>query len=151
MKKILSVLATIALAAILAACAPASPAAPALPLTGGNPTAAPTSAPASPTMVMPTTAATAPSSSAPASGGSDVTIVNFAFSPDALTVKAGTKVTWTNKDTTAHTVTADDGSFDSGPINPGMTFSFTFKQAGTVSYHCSIHPNMKAKIVVTNG
>ncbi len=145
MKKIISVLTAIALVAILAACAPATPA---LPVTGPNPTAAPTSVPASPTtMAMPTAAATAPSSTS-SSSGSDVTIANFAFSPDTLTVKAGTTVKWTNKDSTAHTVTADDGSFDSGTLNPGMTFSFTFKQAGTVSYHCTIHPNMKAKIVV---
>jgi plastocyanin len=56
-------------------------------------------------------------------------------------------VTWTNNDSIGHTVTADDGSFNS-PVDPGKTFSFTFTKAGTYTYHCSIHPTMKATIVV---
>ncbi len=105
-------------------------------------------------MAMPTNGpAMAPSAttSSSSSGGTEVSIANFAFSPDTLTVKAGTTVKWTNNDTTTHTVTADDTSFDSGNLDPGKSFSFTFKQAGTFSYHCSIHPTMKAKIVVTGG
>jgi plastocyanin len=58
-------------------------------------------------------------------------------------------VTWTNNDTAAHTITADDGSFDSGNLNPGDTFTHTFATAaGTVAYHCNYHPNMVATIVV---
>ena len=139
MKKVLFVFFTIASIAILAACAPS------LPVTGSNPTPAPT-------MAMPTSASTtapAATSSASSSAGTEVSIANFAFSPDTLTVKVGTTVKWTNNDSTTHTVTADDKSFDSGNLDPGKSFSFTFKQAGTFSYHCSIHPNMKAKIVVT--
>jgi len=77
-----------------------------------------------------------------------VSIVDFAFKPDAVTVKAGTTVTWTNHGRT-HTVTADAGSFDSGHISSGGTFSMTFKKAGTYAYHCSIHPSMVAQVVVT--
>ncbi|HVX27862.1 MAG TPA: cupredoxin family copper-binding protein [Parafilimonas sp.] len=77
-----------------------------------------------------------------------VSIVNFTFSSSSLTVTSGTKVTWTNNDATTHTVTADDGSFDSGNIAPGGTFSHTFNSAGTYAYHCNIHTTMKGKIVV---
>jgi len=77
-----------------------------------------------------------------------VSIQNFAFNPATLTVPVGTTVTWTNNDSTAHTVTADDGSFKSGNVDPGATFSFTFSTAGTFNYHCEIHPNMTASITV---
>jgi plastocyanin len=77
-----------------------------------------------------------------------VTIQNFAFAPVSLTVAAGTKVTWTNQDSTAHTVTADNGSFGSQHLATGTTFSETFSKAGTYAYHCSIHTSMKATIVV---
>ena len=78
---------------------------------------------------------------------------SFAFSPTSLTIKAGTTVTWKNTTTVGHTVTSDDGrSFDSGTTNPiaaqSGTFSFTFTTAGTFAYHCSIHPFMKATIIV---
>ena len=61
---------------------------------------------------------------------------------------AGTTVTWTNSDSTQHTVTADDGSFDSGVLAQGQTFSHTFDTAGTIAYHCTIHPNMQATVTV---
>jgi plastocyanin len=77
-----------------------------------------------------------------------VAIQNFAFSPGSIQVDAGTTVTWTNNDQVMHTVTADDGSFDSGDIAPGGTFSMTFNTPGTFSYHCKIHPFMTASIVV---
>lgn len=80
--------------------------------------------------------------------GSTVTIDNFAFSPTTLTVSAGTTVTWVNNDTAAHTVTADDGSFDSGNLAPGDSFTHTFTSAGSISYHCNYHPNMVATVVV---
>lgn len=84
------------------------------------------------------------------STGNSVSIANFAFSASTLTVASGTKVTWTNNDATTHTVTADDGSFDSGNIAPGGTFSHTFTTAGTFPYHCKIHSTMTAKVVVNN-
>ena len=93
----------------------------------------------------------APASAAPAqapAGGAAVTIQGFAFSPTTLTVAVGATVTWTNDDTTTHTATADDGSFDAGKIAPGQTATATFSKAGTFAYHCTIHPQMKATIVV---
>jgi plastocyanin len=81
-----------------------------------------------------------------------VEIKNFVFSPSSITVKVGTKVTWTNKDSTAHTVTADTSSADapsSDQLGTGQSYSFTFTKAGTYAYHCELHPNMTAKVVVT--
>ncbi|HET7002675.1 MAG TPA: cupredoxin domain-containing protein, partial [Puia sp.] len=69
-----------------------------------------------------------------------VSIKNMAFSPGSLSVMAGSTVTWTNSDTTIHTVTADDGSFNSGNIAVGATYSRVFSTAGTFSYHCTLHP-----------
>lgn len=89
----------------------------------------------------------APSTSPPA-GENEVNIKGFAFSPDTLTVKAGTKVTWTNSDSVSHTIVSDSGAFESPSIANGNTFSYAFDTPGTFSYHCSIHPSMKAKIVV---
>ena len=80
-----------------------------------------------------------------------ISIANFAFSPATLTVKKGTKVTWTNNDSVAHTVTADtasDHAPDSGNIAPGDTYSFTFDDEGTFAYHCEPHPQMKATVTV---
>ena len=57
-------------------------------------------------------------------------------------------MTWTNNGPSVHTVTADDGSFDSGNISVGKTFSHTFQTAGTFAYHCTIHPFMKATVIV---
>jgi plastocyanin len=84
--------------------------------------------------------------SQPAPGS--VSIVNMSFSPASITVKAGTTVTWKNNDNMAHTVTADDASFDSGALNNGQTFSHTFNTAATVTYHCTYHSTMTASVVV---
>ncbi len=89
-----------------------------------------------------------------AATGEDVTemavdIADFAFDPDPLEIPVGTTVTWTNQDTAPHTATADDGSFDSGRLDNGGTFSFTFDTPGTYPYHCDIHPRMTGTIVVT--
>lgn len=80
-----------------------------------------------------------------------VSIQNFAFSPATIKVKVGTKVTWTNKDSAAHTVTGDssDGPA-SGTLAQDATYSFTFTKAGTFNYACSIHPSMKGTVIVTN-
>jgi plastocyanin len=79
-----------------------------------------------------------------------VSIANFAFSPAAITVKVGTKVTWTNNDSTAHTVTADTaGGPDSSTLDPGASYSFTFTKAGSFGYHCSLHPSMTGSVNVT--
>jgi plastocyanin len=83
-----------------------------------------------------------------AAGGTLVPIAAFAFDPASVTVHVGTTVTWTNNDTVPHTVTATDGSFNSGNLNPGESFSFTFDGAGTFDYICNYHPNMTGTIVV---
>jgi plastocyanin len=78
-----------------------------------------------------------------------VTIQDFVFSPDVLEVAAGTTVTWTNNDVTQHTVVSTDGFFESDILAEGNTFSFTFEDAGTFDYICSLHPNMTGQVVVT--
>lgn len=82
----------------------------------------------------------------------EVSISNFAFSPGHITVKVGTKVTWTNNESIGHTITADVLSPDapaSQLVDKGKTYSFTFNKAGTYSYHCQIHPDMKGTVTVT--
>ena len=81
--------------------------------------------------------------------GSGPTIADFAFNPASITVPVNGTVTWTNGAGRAHTVTADDGSFDSHDIAGGAVFSHTFSAAGTFTYHCTIHPQMKGTVVVT--
>jgi len=88
-------------------------------------------------------------SSATAQDATAVSIANFAFQPASLQVAVGATVTWTNADSTAHTVTSDTGAFDSGSLAPGASFSQTFTTAGTFTYHCQIHPFMTATIVVS--
>jgi plastocyanin len=80
-----------------------------------------------------------------------VTINGFAFMPATMTVPVGTRVVWTNQQAQVpHTVTSDTaGVFDSGTLQTGMTFAFTFNQVGTFAYHCNIHPNMHGTVVVT--
>jgi YVTN family beta-propeller protein len=102
---------------------------------------------------QPQAAQSTPAGSVSTSGavsGNAVSIQAMAFSVPSLTVKVGQTVTWTNMDSINHTVTADQGVWDSGPIAPGKTFSFTFTQAGTFGYHCSIHPFMQAMVMVTS-
>jgi uncharacterized repeat protein (TIGR01451 family) len=77
-----------------------------------------------------------------------VSIIDFAFQPSSITIGAGTTVVWTNTGSATHTVTSDSGIFDSGDISPGGTFQFTFENAGTYSYHCSIHTFMTGTVTV---
>ena len=72
-----------------------------------------------------------------------------AFVPPEISVSPeGNIVSWTNEDSTEHTVTANDGSFDSGPISPGDTFESTFDSPGDFGYHCAIHPFMTGVVIV---
>jgi plastocyanin len=81
----------------------------------------------------------------------NVTIQNFAFNSQTLTVAPGTTVIWTNKDSVNHTVTSDTGAWpDSGSLATNQTFSHTFTTAGTYPYHCALHPSMKASVVVSS-
>jgi plastocyanin len=77
-----------------------------------------------------------------------VEIADFAYSPQTVTVAAGGKVTWRNEDADDHTVTLDDGSFDSGDIAEGKLKSESFKSPGTFTYHCEIHPEMTGTVEV---
>lgn len=91
------------------------------------------------------------SSSALAQMNSSVAIQNFSFQPGDLTVPVGTTITWTNQDGVQHTVTSDNGTFDSNDIMPNNHFSYTFNQSGNYSYHCKIHPSMHGQIQVIQG
>ena len=99
-----------------------------------------------------------------ASGGDSVTISPGSsspsngkfFVPDTLTVSKGTTVSWTNGDSTLHTVTsgsAEAGNsgteFDSSYLAEGKTFQHQFSSSGTFDYYCTLHPYMKGKVVVT--
>jgi plastocyanin len=78
-----------------------------------------------------------------------VRIADFAFTPDSRNAKVGDSVKWTNEDGATHTVTADDGAFDSGNLAAGKAFSFTFDKAGTFAYHCNIHQSMTGTVTVS--
>jgi plastocyanin len=100
-------------------------------------------------MPMPADSGSAAAPEAP-QGANAVNISNFAFAPATLTVPAGTTVTWTNKDEEPHTVVSSDGStFHSPGMGTDATYSFTFPDAGTFDYVCSIHPMMHGTVVVT--
>lgn len=96
-----------------------------------------------------TAAATAGGSGA-ASGNTTIIIKNFKFSPTPLTVKVGATITVHNEDSTTHTVTATDGSFNTGNIPGGGTATFTVTKAGTFPYICNIHQYMHGTLIVTS-
>ena len=80
-----------------------------------------------------------------------VSIEDLYFEPANAAVQPGDTIEWTNRGTRPHTVTADDGSFDSGTLQPGQSFRHTFRNPGTVTYHCSIHPFMTGSVSVGQG
>jgi plastocyanin len=87
----------------------------------------------------------------PVTATGSIDINNMMFTPSQITIAKGGTVTWTNNDSTAHTVTDDLSNVDgpaSGDIQPGSTYSFTFNKTGSFQYHCSIHPYMRGTIVV---
>jgi plastocyanin len=87
---------------------------------------------------------------APTVGATDVLTSSMLFFPNAIKVKPGTRVTWTNGDNTPHTVTANDKAFDSKNLEPGKSFGHTFERAGKFEYLCDIHPQMKATVEVAS-
>jgi len=95
-----------------------------------------------------TPAATTP---APSGGAVQVTMKNLAFSPATVQAKVGQTVTWTNDDSAPHNVTGTGGPkfTASSTLNTGGTFSLKLTKAGTITYVCTIHPFMKASIVVS--
>src|SRR5689334_20913888 len=78
----------------------------------------------------------------------EVKIDNFVFSPNTLTVAAGSTVKWTNHDDIPHNVVSEDKSFKSKVLDTDEAFTYTFTKPGTYTYFCSIHPKMTAKVVV---
>lgn len=114
-----------------------------------------------PEMSMPAPTTTAPATGAPSAtdappvtttaddGVTEVRIVDFAFDAPTVEVAVGTTVRWTNDDTFAHSVVADDESFRSDTMDTGDVFEFTFETAGEFPYICGIHPSMVGTITVT--
>jgi plastocyanin len=112
-----------------------------------SPTSSPSSTPVSSTSPSP--------SQNPSQAGqtaSSVSITNFAFNPATVTVKKGTVVTWTNRDSAGHSVTETDTQAGPGSnvLAQGKSYSFTFEQTGTFHYHCSVHPDMIGTVIVTD-
>jgi plastocyanin len=97
-----------------------------------------------------TTAAAARHMPAADPAGPRVTIDNFAFDPQVVTVAPGTKVTWLNRDDVPHTATssASPPKFNSKAIDTDGQYSFVFTQPGTYPYFCAVHPKMTATIIV---
>ena len=98
----------------------------------------------------PTSAKQNPSSSNPTGTNTEkIQIKSFAFSPESLTIKAGTSVEWTNFDSASHTIVGNNGiEINSPQLSKGQTYTTTFTNLGEYNYHCSIHPSMKGKIIV---
>lgn len=90
----------------------------------------------------------APAPSGDAVRAEKVEIVEFAYDPDPVTIEAGGKVIWINRDSAPHTATADDGSFDTETLEEGKLKSESFKEPGTYSYFCEIHPTMQGTVEV---
>jgi plastocyanin len=82
------------------------------------------------------------------SSNNTVNIVDSAYNPSSITVTIGSKVTWKNKAGITHDVISDAGIFNSGFIEAGGSYSFTFNTAGTYHYHCSLHPGMTGTVNV---
>jgi plastocyanin len=85
---------------------------------------------------------------ADSNGTAEVTIDNFSFTPETLTVNPGTTVTWINHDDLPHTIASDDKVLKSRALDTDEKFAYTFTKPGTYAYFCSLHPKMVAKIVV---
>ena len=77
-----------------------------------------------------------------------IEVKDFMFMPTTLSVNAGEKVTWVNKDDEPHTVVSDAGLFRSSAIDTNESFSFKFDKPGTYHFTCSIHPRMVGTIIV---
>ena len=94
----------------------------------------------------------AAASSLPArAGGIEVKIDNFTFSPERVTVKAGTTVTWVNEDDIPHTIASSAKLFKSKALDTDDSYAFTFTTPGEYQYFCSLHPHMTGTIVVESG
>ncbi len=81
---------------------------------------------------------------------STVDMENTSYQPDSIEVEVGTEVTWVNQDGIDHTVTGENGQFDSRTIEPGEEFTFTFDEPGTYEYSCTFHPSMEGEVLVNS-
>ena len=96
-----------------------------------------------------TTSSSAASTAAPVrSGLVKVAISNYAFHPATITVAAGTKVTFSNHDQTAHTATSTQQAFDTGTVKPGHSVTVVLKKPGSYTYYCQFHAFMRGTVVV---
>jgi plastocyanin len=124
---------------------PAVPASPASSPSASASASASAAASASPSASVPAS----PGASADSGSAPQVTMGGLAFHPATVEVAVGESVDWLNDDAVPHTVTANDGSFNSGLLNAGDGFSNTFETPGTFDYFCAIHPQMRATVTVT--
>jgi plastocyanin len=102
----------------------------------------------SPTSPATNSGARAQTGGSVASGHVVVVIQNYAYHPDTLTVRAGTTISVVNRDMTQHTLTANDGAFTTGTIQPGQTKQLTLRRTGTFPYHCLFHAFMTGTLKV---
>jgi plastocyanin len=87
---------------------------------------------------------------AAAAAANEVTIDNFAFNPKVITIKAGSKLTWRNRDDVPHKIQSTDNRFAGSPLmDTKAVYSVGFPESGEYPYFCSLHPVMTGKIVVT--
>ncbi|HUK53562.1 MAG TPA: cupredoxin family copper-binding protein [Candidatus Binatia bacterium] len=77
-----------------------------------------------------------------------VSIENYSFAPDPITIAAGTTVVWTNRDEVTHNLVSRDRLFASPDLEANQHFEFTFHKRGTFDYFCSIHPEMTGRVIV---
>lgn len=90
-----------------------------------------------------------PAATATGSGEVKIAMKNIAFAPDAVTVKVGQKITWTDEEPVEHNVVAQSGAtFESDIFGEGKSFSYTPTKAGTIKYECTLHPGMDGTITV---
>ncbi len=82
------------------------------------------------------------------SAAQPIAIEDFAYSPGNIQVPVGARVTWNNRDSVPHSATDAGGTWDTGVLAEGKSATLTFDTAGTFDYFCTIHPNMKARLVV---
>jgi plastocyanin len=117
---------------------------------GGSDTSAPPESPqtTSAEQSEPEQSGNAPAPSGDAVRSAKVEIAEFTYQPDPVTIEEGGKVTWINRDPAPHTATAEDGSFDTGTLEQGKLKSETFKEPGTYTYVCQIHPSMHGTVEV---
>ncbi len=111
-----------------------------------------------PALVVTETPTTKPTDSAPVVPkpvpevvNAKISITSAGFAPTEVTIKAGQKVMWTNNDTVTHKVTADTlGYAGTKTLEPGQSYTFTFKKAGPFAYHDDLYPQMKGLVNITN-